>query len=161
MTLIDDDIDTDRWATALANRKTLGWVVDGNGTNHGNMIGTRPMTPIERARAGRPELVPDPPADHTWRTHAACHGMTDLFYNNHNDNQAATICHQCPVMHDCRNWALEYPDWLQHGTAGGLTATARVRVRINWRTIDWTAMRTRRAEALDESWALRHTPVAA
>lgn len=97
-----------------------------------------------------------------WSQQAACRGLpADLFYSDHNDHQALHICRVCPVMWPCRYWALEYPDWQQHGTAGGLTATQRCDIRRQWSVLDTTVMRYRRADALHESWQLRQRTEAA
>ena len=98
----------------------------------------------------------------TWQSQAACRGLdADLFYTEHNDHQALRVCQTCPVMWPCRYWALEFADWQQHGTAGGLTATTRRTIRARWTQIDWTVMRQRRADAIRESWTLRQRTEAA
>jgi len=38
---------------------------------------------------------------------------------------AKRICNACPILSDCREWALAHPDLASHGTWGGLTGTER------------------------------------
>lgn len=44
---------------------------------------------------------------------------TELFFAEQTEKLALTICHKCPIMLDCRQWALVHKE--KHGVWGGLT----------------------------------------
>lgn len=61
----------------------------------------------------------------------ACDGATRLFFPAHGKGsqaairEAKAICHTCPLLDTCREWALEqHPVWL-YGVWGGLTKAER------------------------------------
>lgn len=66
-----------------------------------------------------------------WANHAACAGMDpDLFFPHRGDmtaiRVAKTICHPCPVRHDCLQHALDHNE---PGIWGGTTGRERNRIR--------------------------------
>lgn len=61
-----------------------------------------------------------------WRSRAACKGQTEIFFQS-DTTQAAEVCKVCPVLAECRTWALE--DTAQRGYAGGLREAERVDLR--------------------------------
>ncbi|WP_228975014.1 WhiB family transcriptional regulator [Streptomyces sp. DH12] len=69
------------------------------------------------------------PAD--WRHFAACRDVDpDLFFPTGTTGpaiaqaeEARSVCHSCPVMQTCRQWALDTR--LEEGVAGGLTEGER------------------------------------
>jgi WhiB family redox-sensing transcriptional regulator len=70
-----------------------------------------------------------------WRARAACRGTPepDLFFPLLTTGPAArqvaaakAICARCPVLPDCRTWALTYE---AYGIWGGLTEHERARLR--------------------------------
>jgi len=78
---------------------------------------------------GRTTTQPDNPGN--WADHAACKGHVDLFvcdtdYRNPGPrtavktSHARAICATCPVLTQCRAWALTEPDPAYHMLAGGL-----------------------------------------
>lgn len=84
---------------------------------------------------------PQPPG--SWADHAACRGQHHLFviniigahrYTLHRKhhtqaNQAIRICHSCPVITQCRQWAMTEPDPAYDHIAGGLTPRDRYRIK--------------------------------
>lgn len=78
-----------------------------------------------------------------WRSYAACNGHTHLLTETYRVNRpmkgnlatiarAKTICNTCPVIDNCRNWALEgWDDPVSHHIAGGLTPHERHTIRRN------------------------------
>jgi hypothetical protein len=58
----------------------------------------------------------------SWVRQAACAGKSDVFEQPDRTADALGICGRCPVLGDCRQWALEHA---VAGVAGGLTAAAR------------------------------------
>ncbi|WP_188546401.1 WhiB family transcriptional regulator [Rhodococcoides trifolii] len=68
-----------------------------------------------------------------WRLGAACRGMdADVFYPPENERgharsilvaKARKICEQCPVLTECRAYALAVDE--RHGVWGGLSETDR------------------------------------
>jgi DNA-binding NarL/FixJ family response regulator len=96
------------------------------------------MTDIEeRRQALVAELserrrVQAPPADPLggWVRRAACAGRPAMFDNAERTDDALRLCARCPVLAECRVWALRNA---VHGVAGGMTATARSAWRENQR----------------------------
>lgn len=66
-----------------------------------------------------------------WRHRAACRGEhRRLFHDRRTLKAALTLCSTCPVVQECREWALALPDHLDRvGVAGGLRATERQLLR--------------------------------
>jgi WhiB family redox-sensing transcriptional regulator len=71
-----------------------------------------------------------------WRQLAACRGMdVEIFYapeeiralraKREALRTATRVCRSCPVIHDCRVWALDAPEL--YGVWGGLSAAERAR----------------------------------
>lgn len=68
-----------------------------------------------------------------WQRHAACRGMGDeLFFYSDNERgsarhereqRAKAVCHRCPVMVQCRVYALRVGE--PYGVWGGLTENER------------------------------------
>lgn len=69
-----------------------------------------------------------------WQLHAACRGMdTDIFFcydemrsskvRMQVERRVKEICSDCPVIDQCREWALSRPE--RHGIWGGLTNIER------------------------------------
>lgn len=70
-----------------------------------------------------------PPGD--WYIHGRCRGMnTDLFFvvRGESTQPAKTICGQCPVLYQCRAYALAQPDSLV-GVWGSMSARERRAIR--------------------------------
>ncbi|HEY2297274.1 MAG TPA: WhiB family transcriptional regulator [Jatrophihabitans sp.] len=71
--------------------------------------------------------------DWDWQLHAACRGLdTSNFYHPENERgpsrarrerQAKAICATCPVIANCRQWALAARE--PYGVWGGLSAEER------------------------------------
>lgn len=64
-------------------------------------------------------------SDRQWMSEAACRGLdADIFHpvgsSNNRFDQAIRICHGCPVVTECRDWALQSPSEI-HGVHGALT----------------------------------------
>ncbi|MFN2636832.1 MAG: WhiB family transcriptional regulator [Gemmatimonadaceae bacterium] len=73
------------------------------------------------------------PAAGDWVRRGACRGEdTALFFAAPSDElsreKAKAICWRCPVMDECRDWALAWGSE-QHGTAGGMTEDERRQFR--------------------------------
>lgn len=72
--------------------------------------------------------------DDEWRDRAACLGLpSDLFFPDDSGSNslaegAKAVCVTCPVLHECREWALEHER--KYGVAGGMTPNERQR---EWR----------------------------
>lgn len=74
-----------------------------------------------------------------WIEHAACKGMTDVFFAPDYENPAVRrtrllmaqrTCAGCPVLLECRAWATAGgSDQLAESYAGGLTASERKQIR--------------------------------
>lgn len=69
-----------------------------------------------------------------WRDQAACKGKTDLFFiearctNQHKQiKDCRAICEECPVIDDCRRWALA--EHIDYGFVGGMTVNERREIR--------------------------------
>lgn len=144
--------DIDRRRTVLANRKSIGFYpnLDRHGyTRNGAQWRQRPVDP-------------EPAPDTAWQEQAACHGLTTLFFvdSGERNDEAIDVCQHCPVMWPCRYAALD-DRHSPYGVQGGLTADQRTAIRSQWKRIDTTVMRYRRAEALDQSWTLRRETVSA
>ena len=63
-------------------------------------------------------------ADQSWRRQAACRGVdTALFFNERGENagEAKAVCAGCPVVEQCREYALTA--YVNQGVWGGLTNT--------------------------------------
>ena len=98
---------------------------------------------IARARAVEPVVSPSLLAavsswaareDESWRNDAAClnSDMAVFFptpgYGNHVDwNPARRVCRSCPVVSECRDYAIEHGHW--DGMWGGLTPDERAELR--------------------------------
>jgi len=64
-----------------------------------------------------------------WMRRAACRGMpTATFFPSRGESsvEARAICAECPVVDDCRQWALGHDD---HGIAAGMSGRQRRRLR--------------------------------
>lgn len=71
--------------------------------------------------------------DLLWQLSAACQGLPDYVYfpeltNEHAVRYAKKICAICPVLQECRDWALTHHE--RHGVWGGLSEKDR---RAIWR----------------------------
>ena len=70
-----------------------------------------------------------------WRQHAACYGQnTNLFFPDRGDNhalvlQAKKTCLACPVLTECRTYALGFQASKLPGIYGGLTQHERKRIQ--------------------------------
>lgn len=70
-----------------------------------------------------------------WRQHALCYKTdTNLFFPSLGDNNrqvmaAKKICLGCPVIADCRAYALSYDSSKLPGIYGGLTQYERKRIQ--------------------------------
>ena len=67
----------------------------------------------------------------SWRIHAACIGVDTnaVFFGERQTNpEAIELCRSCPVVDDCREWALSLPG-TPHGFLGGMSARQRIRER--------------------------------
>lgn len=66
-----------------------------------------------------------------WMQFAACRETDpEIFFPTDEERStklARLVCGECPVLHECRQWAMDDPD--QEGIAGGLTAGERKRIR--------------------------------
>jgi hypothetical protein len=129
-------------------------VLDVDEATHGNRINMQHVADREERNMKRRELKDDttwrliigkqteiePPGD--WVTDAACRGRQQLFvYPQSNilvareaayrdmSQRAVAICHICPVLMDCRRWALTSPDPAVDMVAGGLTPWERRTIR--------------------------------
>jgi hypothetical protein len=71
--------------------------------------------------------LPNRPA---WWDLAACHGRLALFFpaNGRSTQAARNLCADCPVLHECDEWAMSEGPWL-HGMFAGQTAADRRRRR--------------------------------
>jgi WhiB family redox-sensing transcriptional regulator len=82
-----------------------------------------------------PLTVTAPPLDDDWRASAACTpNDEDLFFaEGHGDHvkfaiaDAKAICAACPVITQCRQWALDTRQ--EHGVYGGIDAAQRRAIR--------------------------------
>lgn len=64
--------------------------------------------------------------------HAACQGMDpEIFFPKHRDEDrdAKRICSGCPVLYECREYALARPQLGDCGVWGGLNGAERARIR--------------------------------
>lgn len=76
-----------------------------------------------------------------WQEHAACKHQTDTMTEvidprsepsrpeQQRAAHARSICNRCPVLHDCRQWAMTDPDPAEWMHAGGLTYRERRAIR--------------------------------
>lgn len=75
------------------------------------------------------------PKETQWRNKAACKGVdTTTFFlergaTKQRTNEARAICNTCPVIKDCQEYALQFPQRLLAGIWGGLTAIERHKER--------------------------------
>ncbi|MGI5162753.1 WhiB family transcriptional regulator [Spirillospora sp. CA-253888] len=70
----------------------------------------------------------DPDALSDWRNKAACKGQAALMTARTNTDTLAAkrLCFTCPVMPQCRSWALSLPERIDPGgVCGGLTEPER------------------------------------
>lgn len=71
--------------------------------------------------------VLDPvPRTSTWLDRAGCGNLTHVFDDERRAAEAVTACRRCPVMQECRSWAVANA---VHGVAGAMTAEQRRRWR--------------------------------
>ncbi|MFH8625942.1 WhiB family transcriptional regulator [Streptomyces vietnamensis] len=49
----------------------------------------------------------------------------DDYHDNREVNRAKALCWTCPVLQECRAWALDNPGLATHGIWGGLTPKQR------------------------------------
>lgn len=70
-----------------------------------------------------------------WREDGACKGYPELFYNGEDERkgirrakerEAKEVCAECPVLAQCREYALETGE--PYGVWGGLTEMERHRI---------------------------------
>lgn len=61
-----------------------------------------------------------------WERHAACAGRSAMFDDDARIGEALRLCARCPVLVECRTWALSTA---VAGVAGGMTESTR----IEWR----------------------------
>ena len=73
------------------------------------------MTTIEDARQESEPLT-------AWVRRAACAGRPAMFDNPERMDDALRLCARCPVLTECRLWALTNA---VHGVAGGMTEGSR------------------------------------
>lgn len=65
-----------------------------------------------------------------WTQWAACIGRPDLMEDTRLTAAALALCRRCPVLQQCRDWALSLPDRADPGgIAGGMTEEERSRLR--------------------------------
>jgi WhiB family redox-sensing transcriptional regulator len=131
-------------------------VLDVDEATHGNRINLEHVADREERNMKRRVLKDD--SDTTWRLiigkqteieapgdwveQAACRGHQKLFvYPQSNilvareaayrgmSERAVAICHRCPVLIECRRWALTSPDPAVDMVAGGLTPWERRAIR--------------------------------
>jgi len=131
-------------------------VLDVDEATHGNRINLQHIADREERNMARRALKDDtentwrlihgkqvdiePPGD--WVADAACRGRQKLFvYPQSNilvareaaytemSERAVAICHTCPVLVECRRWALTSPDPAIDMVAGGLTPWERRAIR--------------------------------
>jgi WhiB family transcriptional regulator, redox-sensing transcriptional regulator len=72
-----------------------------------------------------------------WQRHGSCRGLSsELFFpddddsrerRRHREKQAKSICHDCPVLVECRNHAMRTPE--KYGVWGAMSARERARLR--------------------------------
>jgi DNA-binding NarL/FixJ family response regulator len=65
-----------------------------------------------------------------WVRRAACAGRPAMFDNPERTDDALRLCARCPVLAECRVWALTNA---VHGVAGGMTEGSRAAWRKNQR----------------------------
>ena len=73
--------------------------------------------------------------DESWREHAACVGLTDIFFVPLErgagipwiHDPAKQVCAACPVLADCRAWVRANPQ--KHGIWAGMDPAERERDR--------------------------------
>jgi DNA-binding NarL/FixJ family response regulator len=82
------------------------------------------MADLHVAASTRPRCAGPrrPQAGSAWITRAACGGRSALFDNASRTAEATKLCARCPVLRDCRRWALVNA---VDGFAGGMTVEAR------------------------------------
>jgi hypothetical protein len=89
----------------------------------------------------------------SWVRHARCVGRSAMFGDENRADEAVTICGRCPVLRQCRSWALRHA---VDGVAGGMAPDERV----SWRTQNGVSEPTLTAEdfipaevvSLDRTW---------
>ncbi len=81
---------------------------------------------VEPSRAATSRGIANEHPYRAWTRGAACAGRSDVFQDRKRSHEALAICARCPVLTDCRGWALHNA---VDGVAGGLTITARQRWR--------------------------------
>jgi WhiB family redox-sensing transcriptional regulator len=86
------------------------------------------VTPVLSAAQDLVALINTEP----WMARGSCRSVDpDLMFPDPGQNNmhaaAVAICQQCPVIHPCREWALEQPEL--YGIAGGLSRSDRKRIR--------------------------------
>lgn len=90
------------------------------------------MSAVEQRRQAEDEAAarrtsPGDPLS-AWVAWAACAGRPAMFDNPERTNEALRLCARCPVLVECRVWALLNA---VHGVAGGMTEGARAAWREN------------------------------
>lgn len=99
------------------------------------------MTAVEE-RTCAPRLTSGRAGDEpysAWVRRARCAGQAAVFGDDSRADEAAAMCGRCPVLRQCRSWALLNG---VDGVAGGMTADARVA----WRKENGVAEPTLTAE---------------
>ncbi len=86
----------------------VGW--RGDPANLGAAADIEPGAILRRLTRTRPP----------WMAEAAC---------GHSQREALQVCGRCPVLADCREWAIADPS-LSHGVLGGMSARARRAARL-------------------------------
>jgi WhiB family redox-sensing transcriptional regulator len=69
-----------------------------------------------------------PPGE--WRRYGACREHPTWMFFGEGSSSVVSICAECPVLEDCRAYALAAPRELE-GVWGGLGRSARDRIRRN------------------------------
>lgn len=77
-------------------------------------------------------VLPDGRASEGWRDQALCVSSRldpDLWFPEKGRTEVARaakrVCQHCPVLDECRTWALAHPQLAEHGVWGGLTPKER------------------------------------
>lgn len=64
-----------------------------------------------------------------WHDHAACVGLTELFFDGDREREAKAVCRECPVIDECLSFALasikRHHFSIESGIWGGLNAKER------------------------------------
>lgn len=72
------------------------------------------------------QVLDPPPHTSTWLHRAGCTNLSAVFDDESREPEAVAACRRCPVMQECRSWAVSNA---VHGVAGAMTAEQRTRWR--------------------------------